>query len=145
MLVITLQSHATKVSVCELLSTAELITLWCVSAAVKRTGCDVPMDIENGNWIIQSLFADYRIGVRVTYECEPDYKAVGTTQLECLMPGYWSDYPPKCLAKGCFLFWICCITTRCVRRNFQLKNISVFTLQFADLIFIHSSFIKELI
>jgi len=69
-------------------------------AAVKRTGCDVPMDIENGNWIIQSLYADYRIGVRVTYECEPGYKAVGATQLECLTPGYWSDYPPKCLAKG---------------------------------------------
>jgi len=58
------------------------------------------MDIENGNWIIQSLFADYRIGVHVTYECEPGYKAVGATQLECLTPGYWSDYPPKCLAKG---------------------------------------------
>ena len=42
--------------------------LLCISAAVKRTGCDVPMDIENGNWIIQSLFADYRIGVRVIYE-----------------------------------------------------------------------------
>jgi len=69
-------------------------------SAVKRTGCDVPMDIENGNWIIESLFADYRIGVRVTYECEPGYKAVGATQLECLTPGYWSDYPPKCLAKG---------------------------------------------
>jgi len=74
-----------------------------VHGAVKRTGCDIPMDIENGNWIIQSLFADYRIGVRVTYECEPGYKAVGATQLECLAPGYWSDYPPKCLAKGLLL------------------------------------------
>jgi len=92
----------------------------CTCAAVKRTGCDVPMDIENGNWIIQSLFADYRIGVRITYECEPGYKAVGATELECLTPGYWSDYPPKCLAKGWWIFQVflilnlaCCLLIEC--------------------------------
>jgi len=42
----------------------------------------------------------YWIGVRVTYECKAGYKAVDATELECLTTGYWSDYPPKCLAKG---------------------------------------------
>ena len=67
---------------------------------VRRTGCDEPMDIENGNWIIQSMYADFRFGVQVSYECDPGFKVIGQTDITCLATGYWSDYPPKCLQKG---------------------------------------------
>lgn len=69
---------------------------------VKRTHCDVPMDIPNGNWIITSTFADYRISSRVKYECESQFRAIGSTEIECMPSGYWTDYPPKCLIKDAF-------------------------------------------
>lgn len=71
---------------------------------VKRTHCDVPMDIPNGNWITVSQFTDFRIGVRVKYECEGEYKPIGPTEIECLSTGYWSEYPPRCLVKGKDMF-----------------------------------------
>ena len=59
------------------------------------------MDIPNGNWIFSYLpYPDYRIGSKLIYECEDSYKAIGSTEIECLPSGYWSDYAPKCLPKG---------------------------------------------
>ena len=58
------------------------------------------MDIEHGNWFIQSLYADFRIGVRIFYSCEDGYKAIGATMIECLESGYWSDYSPRCFKSG---------------------------------------------
>jgi len=73
----------------------------CLSlCVVRRTACDQPMDIENGNWIIKSFYPDFRIGVTVSYECENGYKAVGATEITCQASGYWSDYGPRCLPLG---------------------------------------------
>lgn len=58
------------------------------------------MDIPHGNWIILSGYPDFRIGARVEYECDEDYKAIGNTEVECQSTGYWSDYAPKCLPSG---------------------------------------------
>lgn len=70
-----------------------------LSECVKRTHCDSPMDIPNGNWMVLSQFSDHHIGARVRYKCDENYKAIGQTEIECLASGYWSDYPPRCLVK----------------------------------------------
>ena len=70
--------------------------------AVKRTRCNAPMDIKNGNWVILGMFPDFRIFTKVLYECAGDFKPIGATQLTCLASGYWSDYAPRCLPKGVF-------------------------------------------
>ena len=72
-----------------------------VAVCEKRTHCDTPMDIPNGNWIFSYLpYPDFRIGSQLIYECDEGYKAIGETSIECLPSGYWSDYAPKCLPKG---------------------------------------------
>ena len=69
------------------------------------------MDIPHGNWVIHSIYPDFRIGSRVQYECEKDYKAIGQSFMECQETGYWSEYAPKCLPKG-ELSVFCFIETR---------------------------------
>ncbi len=56
----------------------------------------------------------YIIGSKILYECEAEYRAYGSTMLECKTAGYWSDYPPKCLPKGdgCLLLEV--VTALCV-------------------------------
>ena len=62
------------------------------------------MDIPNGNWIFLDLYTDFRIGLRVSYECNEGYRLIGASEIICEESGYWSDNAPKCLLRGKFYF-----------------------------------------
>lgn len=69
---------------------------------LKRTHCDLPQEIPNGNYVIDDLYPDttsYGIGTRIKYECDEGFLAYGPVTLRCTSSGYWSDYPPKCIEK----------------------------------------------
>lgn len=70
-------------------------------------GCDKPMDIPDGNWFIDDVYPDHRVGSRVSYECNDGYRISGSSSIVCDFSGYWSDNAPKCLRKGIrMMTWI---------------------------------------
>ena len=69
---------------------------------VKRTHCDTPQEIPNGNYVINLYLGttSYGIGTSIMYECDEGFLPYGNVVMECSPSGYWSDYPPKCIEKG---------------------------------------------
>jgi len=73
-----------------------------VPTCLRRTHCDMPQEIPNGNYVIGDLYTastSYGIGTGIMYECDEGYLAYGTVTMTCTSSGYWSDYPPKCIEK----------------------------------------------
>jgi len=70
---------------------------------VTRKHCDVPLDIENGNWdhegSHQYFDGRFWIGTAIIYTCNAHFVLAGTSSLQCESSGYWSDNPPACLPK----------------------------------------------
>ena len=77
----------------------------CLNILVKRTACDAPKHIDNGNWRFMEGVrrADYHFGTKIVYSCDEGYLTISGEQktlLECLEPGEWSDFAPTCLPIG---------------------------------------------
>ncbi|OXB84184.1 UNVERIFIED_CONTAM: hypothetical protein H355_007067 [Colinus virginianus] len=61
---------------------------------VNPRGCGPPPEITNGN-ITGGFLEQYQHGNRVQYECDNQFKLVGSKETECL-DGQWSP-PPSCI------------------------------------------------
>lgn len=57
-------------------------------------GCGPPPEITNGN-VTGSFLEWYPHGNRMEYECDTQFKLVGSKEIECL-DGQWSP-PPSCI------------------------------------------------
>ncbi|XP_067996989.1 complement factor H isoform X1 [Melanerpes formicivorus] len=58
------------------------------------TGCGPPPEITNGT-ITEGIVEQYQHGARMQYECNIEFKLVGSKEIECV-DGQWSS-PPSCI------------------------------------------------
>uniref|UniRef100_A0A8C3NBT9 Uncharacterized protein n=1 Tax=Geospiza parvula TaxID=87175 RepID=A0A8C3NBT9_GEOPR len=78
---------------CVLLSSEHRLGL-LISVSVK--GCGAPPEIRSGR-IVDGSAEQYQHGARKQYECNSEFKLVGSKEIECI-DGQWSS-PPSCIAE----------------------------------------------
>ena len=88
---------------------------------MKRLHCELPQNIDHGNWVVLGPESKFSVGMTISYECNTGYAPFGKTKLVCLNSGYWSDNPPKCFEKGkCIEIKKCPYQVQPLEYNYQV-------------------------
>uniref|UniRef100_A0A8C9FXF5 Sushi domain-containing protein n=1 Tax=Pavo cristatus TaxID=9049 RepID=A0A8C9FXF5_PAVCR len=72
----------------------EMGTIQCQKNGFRVPYCGPPPEITNGN-VTGGFLERYQHGNRMEYECDTQFKLVGSKEIECL-DGQWSS-PPSCI------------------------------------------------
>ncbi|XP_074662147.1 sushi domain-containing protein 4-like isoform X2 [Tubulanus polymorphus] len=69
---------------------------------VHEVNCDKPLEISNGNYVIDGTSLPFEAGTKIGYRCNEGYSLVGYSIITCNDAGFWNRDAPQCVRRaGC--------------------------------------------